>query len=157
MALNSSGFDRKIQALSRAPEIAGKLARDGALYIQHVMIEEVLNGPAGKDYPKTGYPASVAPGASGFVGVNSGNLRRSVQVKHKKDESIVFINQGGSGVDYANYIAKWSEQQYGQDFISITVFLYSAFLFAVQEKEFRRFLNTVSVGLPYQYRNPFPA
>ena len=159
--INSKGFEEKVNKLRKLlPDTGEKLIQDATVFLQEKLVDEILNGPAGKNYPKSGYPTNVSRGESGYVGVNSGNLRRSIDTEIKilagSLVGQVFVNAGLSPVgDYAVPVAGWSSAKYGANYMEIAEELWSEFVLDKAGKELARLVRSVSQRKSYRYRNPF--
>lgn len=166
MAIIDRFFSKKMNRLrAQFLDLATKMHQDAAIYLQSKITEEILNGPPGSDYPKTGYPAGVSAGASGFVGVVSGNLRRSIQPQPVDPfRSHVGIDGGAAAIgvsspgyrNYAEIVAKWSKEKYGMNYFEITASIHGEFIKEKMREEIRRLLKAISKNQPYRYSNPFP-
>lgn len=134
---------------------APKLIEDAAQYLSARLVEEVLNGQSGRTYPK-GYPPSITPGSTGFVGVVTSNLRRSIG-DEKVDKFTAQIRQINSTLaPYHDDILNWSEQKYGKNFYRIAVELYGPGVAREIEAFLRRLMKDVDNLNRTAYRNPFP-
>lgn len=159
--IDTSGFDDKIQKLRTLfPETGEKLIQDATAFLREKLTDEILNGPAGSVYPKSGYPSLVDRGSSGFVGVNSGNLRRSIDTEIKVIAGSlvgqVFVNAGLSPVgDYAVPVAGWSRNKYGLNYMEIAQELWGQYVLDKAGKVLARLVTNVSQGKVFRYRNPF--
>lgn len=101
------------------------LVQDAATFITQELVEKILNGETGLNYPKT-YPGSVREGASGFVGVVTSNLRRSIGIQNES-ELVVIVRQIDSQIaPYHDRILEWSREKYGLSFYQIAIRLYGA-------------------------------
>ena len=159
--IDTSGFDKKVAELRRLfPSTGEKLIQDATVFLQEKLVDEILNGPAGKIYPKTGYPSIVGKGQKGYVGVNSGNLRRSIDTEIKVIAGNligqVFVNAGLSPVgDYALPIAGWSKNKYGFNYMEIAQELWGEYVLDKAGQVLARLVRNVSQGKRFAYRNPF--
>ena len=150
------------ELVASIPSFAAKIHRDAAIFLQRKLVDDVLDGPGGNVYPKTGYPSGIQGGASGFVGVVSGNLKSSIQAEPESGyASRVGVNPAMGAVGdvkgYAQHVAEWSRRKYGKDFSGIAVELYGGYVLQQIEKEAGRMVREVIRGRKYEYRNPFNA
>jgi len=157
MPVNLSGFRRKMDAAGRLAPVARALLQDAGQYMQARIVDDVLNGEAGNSYPKS-YPASVTQGASGFVGVVSGNLKRSIKTQEKGQVMLIFTDSGSSPVaTYNIVIDNWAREKYGMGYFEIAVELYAGVIEKAFFKVIRDFARSANTGKRYNYTNPFPA
>lgn len=156
MSVNSSGFRRKMKlAREDFARVVPMIVEDAATYLLLQLVEDVLNGETGTNYPKS-YPNTIQSGATGFVGVITSNLRRSIDFR-KENEYRAFITNVRSGLaPYHDDVIEWSKKRYGKDFYEITVQLYGKQVVTEIEKAFRRMLRSWSGGRSFQYSNQFP-
>lgn len=162
-----SGFDRKVRLTQeRFDKLLSFLVRDAAVFLQDRLKSEILNGETGTDYPKS-YPSSISKGASGFVGVVSGQLRNAIDIdisEISKHESRVFLNGslaaiGVSSSGYSNYgeiMAVWAKHKYGSDYFEITIILYGQFVNEKFIEAIKEFFRQINAGIAPTYKNPFP-
>lgn len=157
MSVDKRGLESKKIILNQLPKVLQFLVEDGAKFLVDRIEGEVLKGPDGNVYPKTGYATGIAQGQTGFIGVVSGNLRRDVDERQGKDkyQKTVFMRSGGSS-DYVQDAANFVFQKYGADFMEIAVQLYGDFLYNTMRKEVGRFFAAVNARRGYNYQNPFP-
>lgn len=159
MPVDSSGFKKKV-ARMRA-QLLGKgieaLVQDAATFLQEKIVDEIINGPAGSVYPKSGYPSGVAKGQSGYVGVNTGQLKASIAVdKQTFTKYLVSPDPGRAAVgDYFEEVAKWAERKYGQNYMQIAVTLWGDFIKAKMSTTVRELVRAINKGRIYNYQNPF--
>lgn len=141
------------------------LIEDAAAYMHNKVVNEVLNGQPGESYPKS-YPGSITPGAKGFVGVVTGNLKRAIQTRKVSqlqsnvilDGSASYISVTSSGYNnYGEIVAKWAEKKYGFNYFDIAVRLYGPLVQSIITETLKRFVRAVTDGVRFQYKNPFPA
>jgi hypothetical protein len=156
MPIDTKGFDRKMSRMqNEMRRVLRALIRDAAAYLQSRIVGEVINGPAGLDSPKSGYPSGVSTGESGFVGVQTGNLKRSIQNRKESElEWRIFSENVIS--PYNEYVDSWSREKYGKGFFDIALELYSKGMLKLFADELSRFVRAVSSGSIYNYQNPFP-
>lgn len=157
MAVDLKGFREKMASAGGLQILTRNLVQDGASYLQAKIADEVLNGETGTEYPKN-YPASVSQGATGFVGVVSGNLRRSIEVIDKRTFALIISDPGAAPVAVYNVVInEWAKERYGMGYFEITAELYGDLVEKILAKEVLRFARSINTGRRYQYRNPFPA
>ena len=153
---NTSGFDKKMRlARTTVQKQLPFLIQDAAAYTLGKLVQEVLNGQSGTDYPKQ-YPTAVAEGATGFVGVVTSNLRRSIQMQQNGDYEIQIRQVFQALAPYHDEMITWSVERYGMSFYSIAVQLYGEFVGARMVTWMLRVINGVDEGREIGYRNPFP-
>lgn len=158
--VNMNGFNKKMKRLqSEFAEIVALAPRDAAAFIAAKLRDDILNGPPGMEYPKTGYPTNIGPGQKGFVGVASGFLKSSVTIKQKdKYFYSVFADPSAAPIEaYYKEIAEWSERKYGMNYIQITVAIYGDMVVKKMVEEVRKMIAQQNQGKAYKYKNPFPA
>jgi hypothetical protein len=156
MPIDIQGFNRKIAKMRGLPrEVARNLLQDGARFLQDKLVEEILRGESGTDYPKS-YPPTVSVETEGYVGVVSGNLRRSVRVDDRGFIQFIFSDGAGGVGSYNIKVDNRTRARYGIGFFEIAVELYGEFITETFLEEITRFVKRVSEGRSYQYENPFP-
>lgn len=157
MVVDLKGFRKKMASAGGLQPLTRKLVQDGASYLQAKVVDDVLNGDTGAEYPKT-YPASVSLGATGFVGVVSGNLKRSIEVVDKNTFALIISDPGAAPVAVYNVVInEWAKERYGMGYFEITAELYGDLVEKILAKEIIKFARSISTGRSYRYRNPFPA
>lgn len=132
------------------------LVRDAATYLTDKVVDEVISGPEGGDYPKVGYASGISPGEKGFIGVDSGGLRRSIQLRKDNDLKWDIFSENVVA-NYNKYVDSWAKEKYGKGFFDITLELYSQGVLNLFSQELARFVRAVTNNQVYQYRNPFPS
>jgi hypothetical protein len=157
MPVDLTGFRRKMNAAGGLLSVVKPLLQDAGQYMEARIADDVLNGEDGKEYPKN-YPASVSQGATGFVGVVSGNLKRSIQTREKGYTVLILSDARAAPVaTYNIVIDNWAREKYGMGIFEISIELYGG----VIEKAFRDtltdFARAASAGKRFNYSNPFPA
>lgn len=163
--ISKRGFDRKMQLLRGLTDILREMHKDAASFIKGRIVNDILDGPEGHQYPKTGYPTGISEGASGFVGIISGNLKSSIQVENREfsssiepDETAAPIGVSSSGyTNYAQIIGRWSQEKYGANFMEIALRLYGPQVDQVIRDEIAAFIRDTNNRQQYRYTNPFPA
>ena len=165
--VNNTGFVNKVRLMNeRFDKLLSFLVRDAAVFLQDKLKSEVLNGETGDKYPKN-YPSSVSKGATGFVGVVSGQLRNAIDIditQISQHESFVFLNgsiaaigvNSGSYSNYGEIMAVWSKYKYGQDYFEITISLYGQYVNQMFIDTIKDFFAQVNRGVSPTYKNPFP-
>lgn len=157
MPIDIQGFTRKMQRMQGLPrQVARNLLQDGARFLQDKLIEEILNGQDGTDYPKD-YPPTVTVDVGGYVGVVSGNLRRSVEVDDRGFIQLIFSDGSGGVGSYNIKVDNLTRQRYGIGFFEIAVELYGDFIVETFLEEITDFVRRVTADRSYEYENPFPA
>ena len=156
MPVDSSGFKKKMKlARSNFDKVGPMIIEDAATYLLLQLVEDVLNGETGTNYPKS-YPSTISQGATGFVGVITSNLRRSMDFR-KLDKYTAYITNVRSGLaPYHNDVIEWSKNRYGKDFYEITVQLYGKQVIDEIAKALTRMLKSWNDGREFQYTNQFP-
>jgi len=155
---------RKISSFNGLFTTLQRLHRDAAIYIQGRLVESILAGETGTNYPKS-YPSSITEGVGGYVGVVSGQLRQSIQQKSTgKYSSRIFVDPTAAAIGagpnskyqtYAEFIADWSQEKYGRNFMQIAVELYGEYVTERISFEMNRLIKSLNSGTPYFYKNPF--
>lgn len=157
MPINRAGFDKKMRRMSGEMRATLRaLIRDGAAYLAARITDEVVNGPSGQNYPKSGYASGVSQGESGFVGVVSGGLKRSIQLHRETDLEWTVFSENVVA-PYNADVDSWAREKYGMGFMDIAIELYSAGVLKLFAQELTRFVSAVSNDITYRYQNPFPA
>lgn len=150
-----SGFQKKIKlAQKKVDEDLPKLIKDTATYVLAKLVDEILNGASGTNYPKA-YPGSISQGGKGFVGVITSNLRRSIGIDPINKYEVIIRQNVSSLAPYHDDIIKWSENKYGKNFYEITIAIHGA---NVQRKIFEtldKLIDDVDKGRKGTYSNPF--
>lgn len=137
-------------------QLLRNLIRDAAAYLSGKIVDEVINGPAGLEYPKSGYASGISLGESGFVGVGIGKLKDSIESKKEGDlEWRIFTEN--IVAPYNQYVDNWAKEKYGRGFFDIALELYSKGILKLFTGELARFVRAVSDDKIYNYRNPFPS
>ena len=130
----TDGFLRKVRALHSGVAFFEHAHLDAAARLQEHMVDDVLTNQ--------------------YVGVISGNLRRSQEVApSSRFSSLLFTDIVVA--PYALFVLRWSRRKYGKDFIRITLDLYLARTLDLMEKEFNRMVGEIRQGRIYKYQNPF--
>lgn len=157
--IDRANYDKKMKAFQEGlNKLLLNLHKDAASYLQMKIVDDVLDGPEGTIYPKTGYASGISEGQTGFVGIVSGNLKSSIQAINEKYQSQVVVDPSIAPVaDYYKEVAAWSEEKYGKNYMEIAFELYSEFLNQKMYEEVIRFLTAVNQRTNYTYQNPFPA
>ena len=154
--INTRGFDQKIKRMSVGINVVlFNLIRDAAAFIKAKMVNEVLNGPAGQDSPKSGYAAGVGEGERGFIGVVSGNLKRSIQIQ-QQGQLKYFVFSETVVAPYNEEANQWVQDRYGKGYFDIVAILYVNGMLDLFLKEITRYTLAVSNSSVYTYQNPFP-
>lgn len=157
MPIDLSGFRKKIDAAGGINTVVKNLLQDAGQYMEARIADDVLNGDSGKDYPKS-YPVNVSKGSKGFVGVVSGNLKRSIQTRETGNIILVFSDSSAAPVaGYNIYINEWAKDRYGMGYFEIAVELYSGVIEKALIETLTEFARSVGAGKAYRYQNPFPA
>lgn len=156
MGVNSSGFRNKMKLARRDfARVGPMIVEDAATYLLLQLVEDVLNGETGTNYPKS-YPSGISPGATGFVGVVTSNLRRSMDIRKLNEYKARITNVRAGLAPYHNDVIEWSKKRYGKDFYEITVELYGKQVITEVFKALRRMIRSWENGQPFQYSNQFP-
>jgi hypothetical protein len=156
-----TNFNKKFNELNDGfRNLLAFLVRDAAVFIQGKLKNEILNGEAGMNYPKT-YPSSISEGETGFVGVVSGNLRNSIELDFSELQSklvaVVFMDSSFGAIgDYGEKIIRWTTEKYGANFFEITFQLYGNFVGEKIAEAVTDFFRQVENGQTPKYKNPFP-
>ncbi len=136
-------------------DVVPKLLEDAGAYLNAKLVTEVLNGATGTTYPKP-YPQAVADGATGFVGVITSNLRRSMGVE-KLDEFVVRVGQVNAALaPYMEDVLSWSKQKYGLNFYEIAVTLYGPVVTQELVRVLVAIAKATNEGRRAVYSNQFP-
>jgi len=154
MAVNDQGAQRKINRASIGlPIVAGKVLQDAATYINSKLVDTVLNGSSGKDYPK-GYPGGTDSEA-GFVGVISSNLRRSIGIEKAGEFEYQVTQIQSELAPYHDNVVNWSKRKYGLNFYEIALKLYGPRIAKEIVAVLVKVARDLGRGSQPNYRNPF--
>lgn len=139
----TDNFTRKIMlAGENLTAFAMGFPLDAGTYYERTLVEGVINGQ--------------------YVGVISGNLRRSFKTKPaglgrailEHDERIA---SDENGRPYGKKVLDWSVKKYGKSYIRITTEKTTPRILGNALVEFNRMILRTNLRRKYRYRNPFPA
>lgn len=156
MPVNKKGFDKKIKLIKQfSKKGLPQIVQDAGTYLNSKLVGEILNGMPGDDYPKS-YPAGAVAGSTGFVGVVTSNLRRSISVD-QESEYVVNIRQIYAQLaPYHKYVAGWTSEKYSMNFYDIAVKLYGPKVTLELFQYIKQAHKRLSNGQSPSYNNPFP-
>lgn len=153
--IDISGFKRKVELLQRQVDAdLPKLIEDVSTYVLAKLTNEILNGASGNNYPKA-YPGGIAQGATGFVGVVTSNLRRSMGIDPINKYETIIRQLSPSLAPYHEDIIRWSENKYGKNFYEIVIQLYGANIQKKIIETIDKMIADIDNGNKPIYRNPF--
>jgi len=157
MSVDISGYIKKRNRLLRILEVSQNLIEDATTFLQGKIVDEIINGPVGSDYPKSGYASAIGVGQSGFIGVNSGQLRNSIQQEIGRFQSKILVDFSAAPVQaYAESAAQFTVDRYGLNYMQIGLQIYGEFIKKTMRQEFFKFIQAIDKGRTYTYKNPFP-
>lgn len=153
--IDDKRFRKKMElAQSQADMIFPKLIEDAATFMNLKLVDSILNGMSGKNYPKQ-YPGGVSEGASGFVGVVTSNLRRSIGIE-KVNKFEARIRQIQTTLaPYHDEIIAWSKEKYGLNFYEIAIRLYGPRVTREIFDTIKQIARDVDLLKKSGYQNPF--
>lgn len=156
MPVDQSGFDRKMKLQQQAFDKAGpKIVEDAGTYLSAKLVQEILNGASGPNYPKP-YPAGISEGATGFVGVITSNLRRSIGVERMNEFEVRIRQINETLAPYHDEMVNWSQAKYGKNFYEIAVELYGPAIAKTILATLTRIVKDAGSLKRLSYQNPFP-
>lgn len=88
-----------------------------------------------------------------YVGVITGNLRRSVSVDSQPTKSRVYHNLAIA--PYTPNVARRTKEKYGQTFHQIGLAQFRPIMQQAQSKELSRMIRAYNSGRPYNFQNPY--
>lgn len=135
LKLNRAGYDKKRKALLATVEFFENAPKDGATYFQEAVVSGVINGQ--------------------YVGVISGNLKRSVEVYLTSRFSAAVVSDKGIA-PYTVDVRERTYRKYGEDFYQITLRIYGDDAYQALFKEWKRAMTAIANGTTYKYRNQLP-
>lgn len=135
LRLNRAGYDKKRKALLSTIEFFDNAPKDGATYFQEAVVSGVINGQ--------------------YVGVISGNLKRSIEVFITSRFSAAVVSDIGIA-PYTMEVRERTYRKYGEDFYQITLRVYGDDAYKGLLKEWRRMMTIVARGGTYHYQNQLP-
>lgn len=130
----SGPFRKKVKAIRSGVQFFENVHRDAAAYLQQRMVDDVLAGQ--------------------YVGVISGNLRRSQEVAPTSRFSTILFTDIVIA-PYALFVLGWSRETYGQDYLRITLQLFEGNTRAIMQREFLRMMESIRKRDVYKYQNQF--
>lgn len=150
-----SGFKKKMKlARNMTDDILPMLIEDAATFMLTKLVDEVMNGMSGSTYPKL-YPASVSKNQTGFIGVITSNLRRSIGITKVSEYEIIIKQSMPSLAPYHPKMIEWSADRYGMNFYEISIKLYSLFIRKKILKKLDKLIEDIDAGKKSIYSNPF--
>lgn len=156
MPVDKSRFEAKMKLARQAFDTNGpKLLEDAGSYLTAKLVQEILNGASGTDYPKP-YPSGISEGASGFVGVITSNLRRSIGAEKVSQFEIRVQQINETLAPYHDEMINWSAQKYGKNFYEIAVQLYGPAIAKEIIAFAARIMKEADNLKKFSYKNPFP-
>lgn len=135
LRLDTLGFRKKMKALRTMTAFYEQAPRDAAAAYQEGIVAGVINGQ--------------------YVGVISGNLKRSVEIALTSRFSAAVVSDL-SIAPYSPGVRKNTRERYGEDFYQIAMRIYGPEIEERLRSEWRRGMATVNTRDRYTYENPFP-
>ena len=155
MSVDFTGFNKKINALRRMANSAlPSFIEDAGVFLLVKLVDEIINGTPGEAYPKN-YPSGVSSGAAGFVGVVSGNLRRSIQLEPDGPLAVEIKQTLKDLAPYHDFVINFSKERYGKNFYEITVEIYGPVVAQKLVQVASRLSSQIDSRGEFVYRNPF--
>lgn len=134
MELRDEGARKKLAAVRSTVRFLLNSHRDMATHFQHKLVDEVAAGQ--------------------FVGVISGNFRRSWEVLPLGPFATAIASELAVA-PYAPFVIAWSQRKYGRNVMQITLNIYGDEAQRKLKDEFERLVSRVNSGKTYRYKNPF--
>lgn len=155
MNVDNGGAKRKLLAMQSFTNKFPLFLKDAGAYIMAKIVDSILNGESGENYPKS-YPEAVSEGQGGYVGVVTSNLRRSIGITLEDQGMVVLISQVNKALaPYHNDMLLWTEEKYGMTFYEIAVKLYGAKVATEMLRFIKDLVIKANQGKELRYSNRF--